>query len=253
MYGILVASGILISLLVGEKLIKDGGFDTNTYWSSSLWAIVGGVVGARLYHVIDLWKYYSANPIDIILIHHGGLAIYGALIGGTISLFIYFSVVKSDILEYLDVAAIVIPLGQAMGRWGNFVNMEILGTPTDLPWGMFVPAKYRPQHLIYNDIFHPIFLYESLLDILLFFVLLLLYRRKIMLHKKTDAKKPLYSLKGFFTLSYMVGYGMIRFSLEFLRLETWMVNNINIAQLISMLFIFSGIFGLFYLNRQSKA
>jgi len=252
MYGIIVASAILISLLVGEKLAKDNKLDTNTFWSSSLWVIIGGVVGARAYHVIDYWDVYAANPIAILFIHNGGLGIYGALLGGAMSLVVYFRSIKEDIFGYLDLAAVVIPLGQAVGRWGNFVNMEILGTPTDLPWGMFVPPKYRPQHLIYNDIFHPVFLYESLLDIVLFFVLLLLYRRKIMLSKTSNEPKPAFALKGFFTLLYITGYGLIRFSLEFIRLETWHIQNINVAQMISLIFIFCGIFGIYKITANAK-
>ena len=252
MYGILVASGIFISLLVGEKLAKDNKLDTNTFWSSSLWVIIGGVVGARAYHVIDYWEVYSANPIAILFVHNGGLGVYGALLGGAISLATYFWVIKKDIFAYLDVATVVIPLGQAVGRWGNFVNMEILGTPTDLPWGMFVPLENRPSHQIYNDIFHPVFLYESLLDIVLFFALLLLYRRKIMLGKIENKPKPAFALRGFFTLLYMVGYGLIRFSLEFVRLESWYVNNINVAQMISLVFIFGGIIGLYKITNTAK-
>jgi len=250
MYGIIVASGILISLLVGEKLAKDKKLDTDVYWSSSLWAIIGGVVGARLYHVVDFREAYTSNPITILFIHNGGTGIYGALLGAAISLIVYFKFTKKDIFEYFDLAAVVIPLGQAIGRWGNFANMEILGKPTNLPWGMYVPLKYRPPYLIYNDMFHPIFLYESLLDILLFFVLLLLYRRKIVLEKIKSKQKPTYALKGFFTLLYMVGYGLIRFSLEFVRLESWFYYSINVAQFVSLIFITLGIFGLYKITRK---
>jgi len=252
MYGIIVASGILISLLVGEKLAKDNKLDTNTFWGSSLWVIIGGVVGARLYHVIDYWEVYSANPIAMLYIHNGGLGIYGALLGGAISLVAYFRSTKKDIFEYLDLASVVIPLGQAVGRWGNFVNMEILGTPTNLPWGVFVPPEYRPLHLKYNDIFHPVFLYESLLDIVLFFVLLLLYRRKIMLAKIKSEEKFAVTLRGFFTLLYMTGYGIIRFSLEFIRSESWYIQNINVAQVISLIFISGGIFGIYRITTNAK-
>jgi len=253
MYGLIVSFGILSSLLVGEKIIKEKNLEANIYWRASLWAILGGVAGARIYHVIDHWEVYSINPITVLFIQSGGLAIYGALIGSTISLVTYLYMTKSDVLVYLDVAAIVVPLGQSVGRWGNFANMEIIGSPTRLPWGMYVPPAYRPLDLIYNDFFHPAFLYESLLDILLFSVLWLLYRRKIVLRKKGRARTELNSLKGFFTLVYMVGYGLIRFSLEFVRLDPWQINGVNIAQLISLIFAFSGILGLILLYRRAKA
>lgn len=253
MYGIIVSLGILSSLLVGERIAIDKKLDTNVFWSSSLWAIVGGVVGARLYHVVDYIEIYAKNPIAILFIHHGGLGIYGALIGGAIGFITYLTMTNKDVWEYLDVFAIVIPLGQAIGRWGNFANMEILGKPTHLPWGMHVPLASRPPHLIYNDVYHPIFLYESLLDILLFFVLLLLYQRKNMLKKSKPEHKPLYALKGFFTLTYLVGYGTVRFSLEFIRLGSWYISGVNVAQGFSFLFISIGILGLFLLNKHRSS
>ncbi len=251
MYGVLIASGILVSLLVGEKLAKDQKLDTNLYWSASLWVIMGGVVGARVYHVLDFWEVYTANPIEVLFLHKGGLGIYGAIIGGAISLAAHLRSRKKDILDYLDVSAVVIPLGQAVGRWGNFANMEILGTPTDLPWGMYVPFFNRPQHLKYNDIFHPLFLYESLLDILLFSVLLLLYRRKTMLEKTQSSKKPIYALRGFFTLLYVAAYGLIHFSLEFIRLESWFLYGVNVAQAISLVFVLGGLLGIYKLSKRN--
>jgi len=248
MYGIIISSGILISLLVGERLIKKSDLNTDLYWGSSLWIIIGGVAGARFFHVLEYWEHYALEPITTLFIHNGGLRIYGGILGGILSLIIFFKLKKKKFIKYLDVSAVVIPLGQAIGRWGNFVNKEILGTPTNLPWGMYVPPKYRPEHLINNDIYHPIFLYESLLDIMLFFVLLLLYQRKTVLQKTNSKQKPLYSLKGFFTLAYIAGYGLIRFSTEFVRLDPWTINGINIAQVISLFFVFIGILGVYYIS-----
>ena len=244
MYGIIISSGILIGLLVGESLVKKNKLDLNLYWGSSLWTIVGGVVGARVFHVLEHWDLYVGNPITMLFIHNGGLRIYGGILGGVLCMLLYFKLKKQKFIDYLDVSAVVIALGQGIGRWGNFVNKEILGLPTNLPWGMYVPPSYRPTQFINNDIFHPIFLYESLLDIMLFFTLLLLYRRKTVLQKSGEKQKPMYSLKGFFTLAYITGYGAIRFSIEFIRLETWTINGINVAQVISLLFVFAGIVGL---------
>jgi len=117
---------------------------------------------------------------------------------------------------------------------------------------MFVPPQNRPSMYRYNDIFHPLFLYESLLDILLFFVLLLLYRRKSLLEKTKSKTKPLYSLRGFFTLAYITGYGLIRFPTEFLRVQTWIINGINITQTISLFLIACGIIGLFLIAKKPK-
>jgi len=244
MYGVIIASGILLALLVGEKLAKGIKIDTITYWSSSLWAIIGGVVGARVYHIIDLWETYSLNPIAILDLRLGGLGIYGALIGGSIGLIAYFLVIKRDMFDYLDLAAVIVPLGQAVGRWGNFANMEIPGKPTGLPWGMYLPPTNRPPQYTFYDTFHPLFLYESLLDMFLFFALLLLYQRKIMFERKGKQPEKIYCLKGFFTLAYFTGYGIIRFGLEGLRIDPWTISGINVAQAISLGFILIGLFSL---------
>ncbi len=252
MYGIIISLGILSSLLVGERLAKQSKLDLDIFWGSSLWAIVGGVVGARIYHVVEYWSLYAVNPVTMLYIHRGGLGIYGAILGGALSLVIYFKLKKQKFIDFLDLSAVVIPLGQAIGRWGNFVNKEILGSPTSQPWGMYVPPKYRPAHLINNDMYHPVFLYESLLDIMLFIGLLLLYRRKSMLRKNSPKQKPLYSLEGFFTLAYLIGYGLIRFSTEFVRLESWVAGGINIAQVISIGVVVLGVMGLFLIAKRPK-
>ena len=256
MYGLIVSFAIFISLNAAEKLATKSKLDINVLWRSSLWAIVAGVVGARLYHVIDFAYYYGQNPLSILFVHKGGLGIYGALIGGAIGF--YFSLKssvkgkKASLVDYFDVTAIVIPLGQAIGRWANLANKELFGVPTNLPWGLYVPPELRPIEYINNDIYHPIFLYESFLDILLFFVLLLLFRRKSVFAKNSNPKNPLFSLSGFFTLTYMIGYGFIRFSLEFLRINPWEILGINVAQGFSITFILVGIFGLLNLRKSSK-
>jgi phosphatidylglycerol:prolipoprotein diacylglycerol transferase len=250
MYGIIISTGILTALLVAERLAKKRGMDLELFWGSSLWLIIGGVVGARIYYVVEHWSYFAQNPVMTVQIYRGGLGIYGAILGGALFSGIYFAFKKRRSLEFLDLAAVVVPLGQAIGRWGNFVNKELFGPPTSLPWGMFVPLENRPTIYRYNDTFHPLFLYESLLDILLFFVLLLLYRRKTVLEKSANPNKPLYSLKGFFTLAYLTGYGLIRYSTEFIRIETWVINGINVTQIISLMLIVAGMVGIFLLAKK---
>lgn len=249
MYGILISTGILAALLVAERLAKKRDMDLDLFWGSSLWLILGGVVGARIYYVVEHWSYFAQDPIMAFYIHKGGLGIYGAILGGALFSSIYFAFKKRPFLEFLDLAAVVIPLGQAVGRWGNFVNKELFGPPTELPWGMFVPPENRPAMYRYNDTFHPLFLYESLLDIMLFFALLLLYRRKTVLEKNRKSSKPVYMLKGFFTLAYLVGYGLIRYSTEFIRIQTWVVNGVNITQLISLFLVFVGVAGIYRLYK----
>ncbi len=245
MYGIIISFAIIISLILGEKIAKDNKIDTNVYWGASLWVILGGVVGARVYHVIDYADHYLSNPITVLFIHQGGLGIYGAVIGGAMGLYLFSKFQKRDFLALLNVSAIVIPLAQAVGRWANYFNTELYGIPTNLPWGLYVPPGVRPLQYENNDIFQPIFLYESFLDIVLFFVLLLLYQRKTMLQKKYFQGNTSFSMMGFFTLIYIVGYGLIRFPLEFLRINPWEIYGINVAQSFSLIFIIFGLGGLY--------
>lgn len=243
-YGILISVGILTALLVAENLAVSKKYDVNQLWRSSLWVIIGGVVGARIYHVFDYWSYYSQDPLNILFVYKGGLGIFGALVGGIFSMWVYFKIIRQPMLKWLDLAAIVMPLGQAIGRLGNFFNHELYGLPTRLPWGLYVPLEYRPDTFRYNDTFHPLFIYESILNVLLFFMLLLLYKgnnmfgiRRFLSFTSGSKSRTATLPEGVFIATYLVGYGLIRFSLEFLRVETWKINGINVAQMLSLIII----------------
>lgn len=251
MYGIILSAAILTCLLVGEKLAKIEKLKVSLYWSTMQWTIISGLIGARLYHVIDFWAHYSANPISILYIHQGGLGIYGALFGGVAGL--YFSLKKqgsTNFIHWLDLSAVVVPLGQAIGRWGNFANRELFGLPTNLPWGLFIPPANRPEQYMFNDSFHPLFLYESLLVISMFLALLSIYLGKGVLGRIKIRSKPLSSIPGFLTMTYILGYGFIRGGLDFLRIDPWTIYGINISQLISLIFILIGILGIYKLAKK---
>ena len=205
-YGLLISISILACLVTAEKVFPSKKKDI---WDMGLYAAVAGIIGARLYHVIDYWQYYASAPLQIIKLWNGGLGIWGAVIGGVAGLGLYSSVHKKALLESADIMATVLPLGQAIGRWGNFFNSELPGKETALPWAI----QGR----------HPIFLYESLLDLLLFFFLI------------SAAKKE--SAPGVLLSIYLFGYGVIRFVLEFLRVEPWKVGVLNVAQMVSILSI----------------
>lgn len=127
-------------------------------------------------------------------------------------------------MYWLDLGSVVLPLGQAIGRWGNLFNQEIFGAPTNLPWGIYIKPENRPSNFTNFNKFHPLFLYESILNLLLFLILLTLYRK----FSKT-------SPKGVFLSLYLGGYAIIRFYLEYLRIETWKIGNLNVSQCISIL------------------
>jgi len=152
MYGIIISLGILISALYCERLSKNKGLNPNSLWSGLFFGLVFGITGARLYHVLDLFSFYSQNPIKIFQIWNGGLGIYGGLFAGVLAFIIYLKTKKENILKWLDIAGVGIPLAQGIGRWGNYFNKELL----------------------------PYSIYESLFDIILFLVLSYLIKsRKI--------------------------------------------------------------------------
>ena len=198
MYGLTLTLAILICLLLAESLVKRSGKDINVLWGVALYSIIGGIVGARLYHVMHLWNYYGDNPIKIFEIWNGGLGIFGALIGGLLGAVIYLKLKKEVVWEWLDIAGLVLPLGQVIGRWGNFFNREL----------------------------YPYFLYESALDFLLF--LALIYRHSTV--KTPSSPKP-----GRTFALYLLGYSLIRFFLEPLRTDPWRIYNLNTAQLVSII------------------
>ena len=219
LYGILISISILACLLTTEKVFPE---EKKAVWDMGLYAVISGIVGARLYHVVDYWQYYRTVPLEIFKIWNGGLGIWGAILGGAVGLVIYSSVHKRIFLEIADVVATALPLGQAIGRWGNFVNSELAGKETALPWA--VQGK------------HPIFFYESLLDFLLFLFLV------------RAAKKA--RVPGVLLSIYLAGYGVIRFFMEFLRVNSWKAGALNVAQMVSILSIVVSVF--IFIKRRRK-
>jgi prolipoprotein diacylglyceryl transferase len=150
MYGLTIALGIIICIFLTEKLCKNKGLDTSILWELSFWLILVGVVGARVYHVVDMWEAYSQNLIAALYVWNGGVSIFGALLAGIPTAALYLRSKKQNVLEWLDIFSVVAPLGQAIGRWGNVFNNELM----------------------------PFALYESAADLVLFGLLYLIYRQK---------------------------------------------------------------------------
>jgi phosphatidylglycerol:prolipoprotein diacylglycerol transferase len=185
-----------------EKVAKKEGLDTNLVWEATPWVILSAVVGARLYHVLDFWDVYSQNPLDAFAIWKGGLGIFGALIFGLSGLVIFLRTKKQNLLKWLNIISVPVPLAQAIGRAGNYFNKELYGIG---------PI--------------PFFALEATLDFILF---LILYFWFIRYQRNTLG-------------IYLVGYGFIRFATEFFRNDSWHVETTNVAQVISIVFILSGI------------
>jgi phosphatidylglycerol:prolipoprotein diacylglycerol transferase len=225
---------ILSSLLVSSHIAKAEQKNTNLLWDGAPWIIFAGLIGARLYHVLDYLSYYLSDPVRIFFIWKGGMGIIGGIAFGIAALYIYLRIRKQDKGTWLDIVALSLPLGQAIGRIGNFFNRENFGTPTSLPWGQYVEPGLRPFVFKEYERFHPVYFYEAILDVILFLTLLYLYKTKRM---AVGSKHIFYS--------YLIGYSLIRFLLEFIRVNTWHIGNLNIAQLVSILVLIVSSFKLF--------
>lgn len=218
-YGILIATGALLGVLMGDKLAKEEGLKENIVSDFILIGIIPSVIGARIYYVIFEWSYYKDHINEIFAIRNGGLAIYGAIITGLIIAYIYSNKKGVEFFKLIDVMSPGLALGQGIGRWGNFINMEAHGGPTDLPWGIMVDGVKV----------HPTFLYESIVDISLA-LFLYFYLSK---HKKFD---------GQMIAVYGIVYGIGRFFIEGMRTDSLYIGGIRVSQLVSLVFIALGIY-----------
>jgi phosphatidylglycerol---prolipoprotein diacylglyceryl transferase len=221
-YGLTIGIGIAGGLFFSEKVFG------KIPWGILGGIAVSGIIGARLYHVIDEWNYYSLNLTKVISVTDGGLGIFGAFLGIAAYLYFYSFRSKLSFLRMADRIAIGAPLAQAIGRWGNFLNQEGFGPPTNLPWKIYITPSLRPKGLSDFDFFHPTFLYESILLFLLF----------VFFMKLPDKFKQ---KTGFVSGLYLVGYGIIRSITEQWRLDTWVINGTKIALVLSILSIVIGV------------
>jgi phosphatidylglycerol:prolipoprotein diacylglycerol transferase len=242
-YGILIVSGVMLGALYASWRAKQDSENPDHVWNGLIAAIILGIIGARLYHVFSEpaggavgWSYYRQHPIEIVYIWHGGLGIYGAIVGGALGVALYAWRAKLRPLQWLDYGAPGLALGQAIGRWGNFINQELYGPPTDLPWGLIIDPEFRIAP--YNDLatyppetlFHPTFLYEALWCLVVFIALALIA------HKWKDRL-----LDGDMLLGYIIGYPLGRFFIEYLRPDAWMLGPIAAAQLFAIICVVGGV------------
>ncbi|MEM6425089.1 MAG: prolipoprotein diacylglyceryl transferase [Cyanobacteria bacterium P01_D01_bin.128] len=222
-YGLLMLAAILTGSFLASRWIKRKGENPEEFWDMLFWVLIPAFIGARLYYVFIQSPrdaggigYYLSNPLQILNIAGGGIHIFGAFIFGGLAIWVYTRIRKLPLATYLDAVGLGLPLAQAIGRWGNFINQELYGPPTALPWGL----RIDPEHRIapYNNLseyptdirFQPLFLYESLWNFLGFAVIFFLSRR-------FEAQlKP-----GDLMLMYLIWYPLGRFFIEFLRTDSW--------------------------------
>lgn len=238
-YGFLIASAVLIGVSLSQYLARRRQINPELIADLAIWLVIAAIPSARLYYVLFEWQEYAQRPGDIIAIWKGGIAIHGAIIGGTIAAAIFARVNKVSLWQLADLVAPSLILGQAIGRWGNFFNSEAFGKPTDLPWKLFIPASRRPLEYLNYDYFHPTFLYESLWNVGVFIILISLFFWGL--------KHPEQLKVGTLALVYLIGYSSGRVWIEGLRTDSLMFGGLRVAQIISLVAIAVGVLGLVWL------
>ena len=227
-YGVImavaIATGALVADWVGTKYFE---LKKETIIDLTPYIIIFGLIGARLYYCIMDYDFYLRFPTEILAIRHGGISIHGAIIGGLFGLFLFSFKQKLSFKKLCDVSSLGLALGQAIGRWGNFFNSEAYGTPTDLPWKLYIAPQYRQIPYLDNSFYHPAFLYESILDLTIFGILL------IFILKKKFVKE------GNIALIYLILYSIARIAVEYVRIDSIKyVHGISIAIIVSTGIIF---------------
>lgn len=229
-YGIIIVFAMLVAATIASRLVKREGVDPDHVWGGLTWAIIPAIIGARLWFVLfppaalaesgrdTAWFFQNITDLQNgpLAIWSGGLSIFGAVIGGFLGAYIYIRRNKLSLPYWLDVAGVALPLGQAIGRWANYVNQELYGSPTTLPWGLSIDAAKRVapyrslvEYPLETTRFHPLFLYEALWNLGAFFILLRLFQQRKQLNLRA----------GDIFLLYLMQYSFIRFVLEFIRVE----------------------------------
>ena len=234
-YGITMASAIFVSMVCGNILYNKVNFDftKDVILEYAPLIIILGILGARLYFCVLNPNYYFSHPIEILDIRQGGLSIHGAILGGIAGMLISSYRVKVPLMNIMDAMACSTILGQSVGRWGNYFNSEAYGIPVDgQKWGLFIPEARRVSQFADYSLFHPTFLYESVLDFCAFFVLmfiLLKFGRKY---------------RGLTFFVYLTIYSIIRFFVEKVRVYSALnVGIYPIAELVSILMFIIGLTG----------
>jgi phosphatidylglycerol:prolipoprotein diacylglycerol transferase len=258
-YGVLIMLGAIAAAFLAEHEARRRKLNTDFVWDGLIWVLIGGIIGARIWHVFTpppsmlvlnpatglMVNPYFINGIpqvlDILSIWKGGLGIPGAVIGGALALYIFCRRKKISFLLWADIAAPGVALAQAIGRFGNYFNQELYGKPTDLPWAVRIDPIYRVSGYENFSTFQPLFLYEAIWNLMNMAFLLWLGR------KFPDKLK-----KGDIFLAYMIGYSIGRFFLEFLRLDAPTIGTINFNQTFMLIVALASGFTLFWRHRKGS-
>lgn len=229
-YSITMFLGVLLGIIVAYIEIKRKKIDTSKFENMAFYAILFGFIGARIYYCLFNLDYYLTNPLEILMVWHGGLAIHGGIIGAVLAIYIYCQKKKLTCLEILDICTPALVIGQVIGRWGNFFNSEAHG---GIVTRSFLESLHLPKFIIdgmyiNGNYYHPTFLYESFFNFLVFIILMILRKnQKIRL--------------GTITGIYLMSYGVIRFFIESLRTDSLMIGAFKMAQIISIVLFIIGL------------
>ena len=234
-YGIVIVTGMMIAIWIAQREAKRTGQNPEQYLDLAMIGIAAGILGARIYYVIFAWDYYKDDLLSIFNIRQGGLAIYGGIIGGVITLLVVAKVKKIPAPVLLDLAGMGVIIGQCIGRWGNFMNREAFGAETTLPWRMQLTTTAGTLVEV-----HPTFLYESLWNV----VGLLLIVFVVAKGRRFDGEN---------TWFYFLWYGIGRFWVEGLRTDSlylfnWTIGGepIRVSQALSLVMVLVSAFMLLY-------
>jgi phosphatidylglycerol:prolipoprotein diacylglycerol transferase len=228
-YGIIIMSGVILAAYLSYRRAPKYGQDAERVWDMVTWAVIGGIVGARLWHILTPMPslvaqgrdtmFYLTHPLDALDIRAGGLGIAGGVIGGALAIYIYLRRRNLSFATWVDIIAPGLILAQGIGRWGNFINQELYGAPTTLPWGLYIDEAHRLPEYINQSYYHPTFLYESILNLIGMALLIWLGNRFF------EKLKP-----GDLFLVYLIYYPLVRIFMEMLRLDSSTVGGLNANQ-----------------------
>ncbi|NRS48078.1 prolipoprotein diacylglyceryl transferase [Brevibacillus sp. HB2.2] len=239
-YGIIMGLAFFLGTYLARYNSKRSGIDPDHVLNMVVLIIPAAIVCARLYYVTFEWQQYKDNPLDIFAVWQGGLAIHGGLIGGVLAGAWYIRKHKLPFLRLADIFMPSVILGQAIGRWGNFINQEAHGGPVSAEFMEKFPAFIREQMFIGGQYYHPTFLYESMWNLVVFAILMLMLYR----FKKFD---------GQVLFSYMILYSIGRFFIEGMRTDSLLIaDTLRVAQLVSLCLVAAGVILMLVFARKSK-
>lgn len=241
-YGIFIGGALLLGVNLSTWLAERRKMDPDLVADLAFALVLGALPGARIYYVLFQWRDYVGHPEKMIAIWEGGIAIHGAVLGGMLAGWAFARWRKISFWALTDIVVPSLILGQAIGRWGNFFNSEAYGAPTDLPWKLLIPPDRRMVGFESVAYYHPTFLYESVWNLGVFGLVMLLVL------KFGQRLKP-----GMLFCFYAIAYSCGRFWIEGLRTDSLMAGPLKMAQLVSLVGIVFGAVGLWWLSKMSHS